>query len=261
LTPPEQHLLILESFTPGAHGCQLRSHFLDLAPQVLDHGRRLPVYGHQRHHPPQPRPRQNRHEHRACARTRSLVSSSTEITPGRPATRRLEGVPHGTVRGVGNASADAMITSPEGTGRYDMAELHATDEGTPNAPEGPPGPFTELLARTIAEQSLSLAQVARRVDQEAAKDNVKLATTKQQVYRWRRGPQIPGPQMVRWLAGALDRPLEEFADAAHRQRQVLKARPEPGQSPPAFRAAGGVAGPFRRWRPPAHRGHRRPSRR
>jgi tetratricopeptide (TPR) repeat protein/transcriptional regulator with XRE-family HTH domain len=101
-------------------------------------------------------------------------------------------------------------------------------------PEGPPGPFTELLARTIAEQSLSLAQVARRVDQEAEKDNVKLATTKQQVYRWRRGPQVPGPQMVRWLAGALDRPLEEFADAAHRQRQVLKARPEPGQNPPAL---------------------------
>jgi tetratricopeptide (TPR) repeat protein len=101
-------------------------------------------------------------------------------------------------------------------------------------PEGPPGPFTELLARTIAEQSLSLAQVARRVDQEAQKDNVKLATTKQQVYRWRRGPQVPGPQMVRWLAGALDRPLEEFADAAHRQRQVLKARPEPGQNPPAL---------------------------
>ena len=40
-----------------------------------------------------------------------------------------------------------------------------------------------------------------------------MATTKQQVFRWRRGPQVPEPQMVRWLATALDRPVEEFAVA------------------------------------------------
>jgi tetratricopeptide (TPR) repeat protein/transcriptional regulator with XRE-family HTH domain len=105
-------------------------------------------------------------------------------------------------------------------------------------PEGPLGPFTELLARTITEQSLSLAQVARRVDQEAAKDGEKLETTKQQVYRWRRGPQVPGPQMVRWLAAALNRPVEEFAVAAHRQRQLLKERPE---SSPKFATSIGTA--------------------
>ena len=42
-------------------------------------------------------------------------------------------------------------------------------------PEGRPGPFTELLARTIAEQSLSLAQVAKRIDRQAEKDGVRLA--------------------------------------------------------------------------------------
>jgi tetratricopeptide (TPR) repeat protein/transcriptional regulator with XRE-family HTH domain len=100
-------------------------------------------------------------------------------------------------------------------------------------PEGRPGPFTELLAWTIAEQSLSLAQVAKRVDRQAEKDGVRLATTKQQVYRWRRGPQVPEPQMVRWLAAALDRPVEEFAVAAHRQRQLLRGRPEPSPGPAA----------------------------
>jgi tetratricopeptide (TPR) repeat protein len=100
-------------------------------------------------------------------------------------------------------------------------------------PEGRPGPFTELLARTIAKQSLSLAQVAKRVDQQAEMDGVRLATTKQQVYRWRRGPQVPEPQMVRWLAAALDKPVEEFAVAAHRQRQLLRGRPEPSPGPAA----------------------------
>jgi tetratricopeptide (TPR) repeat protein len=90
-----------------------------------------------------------------------------------------------------------------------------------------------LLARTIAEQSLSLAQVAKRVDRQAEKDGVRLATTKQQVFRWRRGPQVPEPQMVRWLATALDRPVEEFAVAAHRQRQLLRGRPEPSPGPAA----------------------------
>ena len=102
-------------------------------------------------------------------------------------------------------------------------------------PEGRLGPFTELPARTIAEQSLSLAQVAKRVNRQAEKDGVRLATTKQQVFRWRRGPQVPEPQMVRWLATALDRPVEEFAVAAHRQRQLLRGRPEPSPGPPPRR--------------------------
>ena len=97
-------------------------------------------------------------------------------------------------------------------------------------PEGRPGPFTELLARTIAEQSLSLAQVAKRVDQQAEKDGVRLATTKQQVFRWRRGPQVPEPQMVRWLATALDRPVEEFAVAA--QQQLLEDVRSQARVPP-----------------------------
>ena len=62
------------------------------------------------------------------------------------------------------------------------------DEGAPMPPERSSRPFTELLDRAITEQSFSLTDVARRVDQAAAKDNQRLATTKQQVYRWRHGP-------------------------------------------------------------------------
>ena len=99
-------------------------------------------------------------------------------------------------------------------------------------PEGRPGPFTELLARTIAERSLSLAQVAKRVDQQAEKDGVRLATTKQQVFRWRRGPQVPEPQMVRWLAtaGSAGRGVRR---CAHRRRRLLRGRPEPSPGPAA----------------------------
>lgn len=137
------------------------------------------------------------------------------------------------VRGVGISSADAMMTGrpPRSPGRYDMAEVPVMDEGAPMPPERSSRPFTELLDRAITEQSFSLTQVARRVDQAAAKDNQRLATTKQQVYRWRHGPQVPEPQVVRWIATALDRPVEEFAVAAHQQRQLLSARAQLQPSP------------------------------
>jgi transcriptional regulator with XRE-family HTH domain len=105
------------------------------------------------------------------------------------------------------------------------------DEGAPMPPERSSRPFTELLDRAITEQSFSLTQVARRVDQAAAEDNQRLATTKQQVYRWRHGPQVPEPQVVRWIATALERPVEEFATAAHQQRQLLRGRAHPQPSP------------------------------
>jgi hypothetical protein len=81
LALPEQRLLIFKSFTPRPYGRQLSSQFLDLTPPRLLDGRwLLAIYGHQRHHPPQPSPRQNGHEHSACARTRSLLSRATWIT-------------------------------------------------------------------------------------------------------------------------------------------------------------------------------------
>jgi transcriptional regulator with XRE-family HTH domain len=112
-----------------------------------------------------------------------------------------------------------------------MAEVPVMDEGAPMPPERSSRPFTELLDRAITEQSFSLTDVARRVDQAAAKDNQRVATSKQQVYRWRHGPQVPEPQVVRWIATALDRPVEEFAVAAHQQRQLLRARVQPQSSP------------------------------
>jgi len=82
-------------------------------------------------------------------------------------------------------------------------------------------PFSELVDRAIAEQSLSLAEVARRVDNAAAAEGQHPETSKQQVHRWRRGTQVPQPQTVRWLAAALNQPVKDFAAAAEQQRRLL----------------------------------------
>ncbi len=84
--------------------------------------------------------------------------------------------------------------------------------------------FSELVDRVIAEQSLSLTEVARRVDNVAAAEGQHPETSKQQVHRWRRGPQVPQPQTVRWLAAALNHPVKDFAVAAERQRQLQSTR-------------------------------------
>jgi hypothetical protein len=76
----------------------------------------------------------------------------------------------------------------------------------------------------IAEQSLSLTEVARRVDNAAAAEGQRLETSKQQVYRWRHGLQVPQPQTVRWLATALNLQVKELAVAAERQRQLQSTR-------------------------------------
>ena len=90
-------------------------------------------------------------------------------------------------------------------------------------------PFTELVDRAITESSMSLAEVARGVDQAAAKDGVKLATTKQQVWRWRRGPGVPSAPTIRWLAGALGQGVRDFVSAAAEQRALLsRMTDEPG---------------------------------
>ena len=89
----------------------------------------------------------------------------------------------GTVRGVGIASADAMMTLPRSAGRYDMAEVPVMDEGLPMPLSGHPAPSPSCS--TAPSPSRALSDVARRVDQAAAKDNQRLATTKQQVHRWR----------------------------------------------------------------------------
>jgi tetratricopeptide (TPR) repeat protein len=84
-------------------------------------------------------------------------------------------------------------------------------------------PFSELVDHVIAERSLSLAEVARRVDDAAAAEGQHPETSKQQVHRWRRGPQVPQPSTVRWLATALGQPVEDLAAAAERQRRLLAA--------------------------------------
>lgn len=82
-------------------------------------------------------------------------------------------------------------------------------------------PFTELLVRAITESSMSLPEVARAVDKAAADDRVTVATTKQQVWRWKHGPTVPSTSAVRWLAKALAQPVAVFARAAAEQRALV----------------------------------------
>jgi hypothetical protein len=82
-------------------------------------------------------------------------------------------------------------------------------------------PFTELLARAITESSMSLPEVARAVDKAAADDGIRVATTKQQVWRWKHGPTVPNTSAVRWLAKALAQPVPVFARAAAEQRALV----------------------------------------
>jgi transcriptional regulator with XRE-family HTH domain len=109
-------------------------------------------------------------------------------------------------------------------------------------------PFAALVDRAIADQSLSLTDVARRVDDAADADHEHVETSKQQVHRWRRGPQVPYPQTVRWLAIALNQPIKELAAAADQQRDLLEGNPDTSETvvgePKAPRPAPGVWSPI-----------------
>ncbi len=95
-------------------------------------------------------------------------------------------------------------------------------------------PFSELVDRAIADQSLSLTEVARRVDNAAGVEGERLDTSKQQVHRWRRGPQVPQPQTVRWLAVALNQPIKQLAAAAEHQRSLQEAKGPSGRAGEVF---------------------------
>ncbi len=75
-----------------------------------------------------------------------------------------------------------------------------------------------LIAESRSRRSLSLSDVARRVRQAAAREGVTTcAVTRHTVYKWERAT-IPRPDSLRWLAAALELPVEVLVEAAGGRR-------------------------------------------
>jgi len=77
-------------------------------------------------------------------------------------------------------------------------------------------PLAALIAREMDRQNLSLGDLAKKVRDAARDQRDNSGTTRQTVHNWRNG-QNPRPAAQRWLAAALDLPLDVVADAARQQ--------------------------------------------
>jgi tetratricopeptide (TPR) repeat protein len=91
----------------------------------------------------------------------------------------------------------------------------------------PSHPLAELVSEQRARLSLSLGGVARRMHQAAEQEgNRHCGATRQTIHQVERG-RIPHPDALRWLAAALELPVDGVAAAAREQRmnrrQLLQA--------------------------------------
>ena len=78
-------------------------------------------------------------------------------------------------------------------------------------------PLVALLVEGRLRQSLSLNDVAMRVQRAAKAEGRTSETNKKTVSRWEHG-ETPRPDSLRWLASALNIPLDRAVAAAHLQR-------------------------------------------
>jgi transcriptional regulator with XRE-family HTH domain len=79
-------------------------------------------------------------------------------------------------------------------------------------------PFAQLIAEARERRDLSLHGVARGMCEAAREEGTYCGTTRQSIHSYERG-RIPYRDAMRWLAAALDLPLEDLRAAARRQRR------------------------------------------
>ena len=79
-------------------------------------------------------------------------------------------------------------------------------------------PLGELVSERRKQKSLSLAGVAKLVQDAARKEHQYCGATRQTISAIERGERIPHPDGLRWLAIALDLPLDLVVHAAEQQR-------------------------------------------
>ena len=95
------------------------------------------------------------------------------------------------------------------------------------------------LGRLVVEQrhhlSLSQTDVVRRIHNAAKADGRQSGATKQWISEIERTGRIPHPDALRWLAAAIDLPVERVVAAADEQRR-LRRRNVPGGQPPREQA-------------------------
>jgi len=87
----------------------------------------------------------------------------------------------------------------------------------PDDGQGQRLPLVALLVDGRLRQSLSLNDVAMRVQRAAKAEGRTSETNKKTVSRWEHG-ETPRPDSLRWLASALNIPLDRAVAAAHLQR-------------------------------------------
>ncbi len=75
-----------------------------------------------------------------------------------------------------------------------------------------------MISRECRRQSLTTAEFIRRIAEAAEQDGRQAAPDRQSVYRWRHGRKTPNADTARWIAVALDQPVELVVEAAERQR-------------------------------------------
>lgn len=78
-------------------------------------------------------------------------------------------------------------------------------------------PLAELVAQQRTRLSLSLAAVARGMRQAAREEGSHCGASRQTVHQVEQG-RIPHPDALRWLAVAVELPVERVAEAAREQR-------------------------------------------
>ena len=103
----------------------------------------------------------------------------------------------------------------------EQAATTTSEPGPSVAPAGRSGerlPLAALVAGQRRRLSLSLGELARRVQRAAEAEGTWCGATRQDLNQVERKGRIPHPDRLRWLAHALELPVAQVAQAAQQQR-------------------------------------------